>query len=106
LSEKTGAPIVYGPNANPEFEVIIATDGQEFKVGKITIRAAYAGTYNGSTTYLLIDENGKSMQFFLVTPYSLMWETRFGSKSRFDDARTVSRNIIQFVKNKDNDFAR
>jgi hypothetical protein len=28
------------------------------------------------------------------------------AQSRFDDARTVSRNIIQFVKNKDNDFAR
>jgi hypothetical protein len=65
---KNWSSIVYGPNANPEFEAIIATDGQEFKVGKITIRAAYAGTYNGSTTYLLIDENGKSMQFFLVTP--------------------------------------
>jgi hydroxyacylglutathione hydrolase len=65
LSEKTGAPIVYGPNANPEFEAIIATDGQEFKVGKITIRALHTpGHTMESTTYLLIDENGKEHAIF------------------------------------------
>ncbi|MCI5056950.1 MAG: MBL fold metallo-hydrolase, partial [Flavobacteriales bacterium] len=26
LSEKTGAPIIYGPNANPKFECIVAKD--------------------------------------------------------------------------------
>src|SRR6187431_1796951 len=33
LSNKTGAPIVYGPSASPEFAFISATDGQEFKIG-------------------------------------------------------------------------
>ena len=33
LSKKTGATIVYGPNANPSFEAHIATDGEELKVG-------------------------------------------------------------------------
>ncbi|NNL09271.1 MAG: MBL fold metallo-hydrolase, partial [Croceitalea sp.] len=36
LSKKTGAPIIYGPNANPSFDAIIAKDGQEFKLGKLT----------------------------------------------------------------------
>ncbi len=32
LSRETGAPIVYGPMANPSFEAIIAKDQQEFAV--------------------------------------------------------------------------
>ena len=65
LSEKTGAPIVYGPNANPEFEAIIATDGQEFKIGKITIKVLHTpGHTMESSTYLLIDENGKKHAIF------------------------------------------
>jgi hypothetical protein len=46
----------------------------------------------------------KEHAVFLVTPYSLAVEPDL-AQSRFDDARTVSRNI-QFVKNKNNDFAR
>ena len=37
LSKKTGAPIVYGPNADPTFEAHIAKDGEEFKLGKATL---------------------------------------------------------------------
>lgn len=60
LSEKTGAPIVFGPNANPSFDAIIATDGQEFQVGNITIKALHTpGHTMESTTYLLFDENKK-----------------------------------------------
>ncbi|MDG1381911.1 MAG: MBL fold metallo-hydrolase, partial [Flavobacteriales bacterium] len=36
LSEKTGAPIVFGPNAHPAFESTKAKDGQVFQVGKVT----------------------------------------------------------------------
>lgn len=65
LSKKSGAPIVYGPNANPEFEAIIATDGQEFKIGKVTIKALHTpGHTMESTTYLLRDENGKDAAIF------------------------------------------
>ncbi|WP_413997801.1 MBL fold metallo-hydrolase [Flavobacterium sp. W1B] len=65
LSKKTGAPIVYGPSANPEFEAIIATDGQEFTIGKIKIKALHTpGHTMESTTYLLIDENGKEHAIF------------------------------------------
>jgi hydroxyacylglutathione hydrolase len=60
LAKKTGAAIVYGPNAKPAFEAIIAEDNQEFKVGNYTIRTIHTpGHTMESTTYLLIDENGK-----------------------------------------------
>ena len=65
LSKKTGAPIVYGPTAKPEFEAIIATDGQEFNVGNIRIKALHTpGHTMESTTYLLMDENGKEYAIF------------------------------------------
>ncbi len=65
LSEKTGAPIIYGPNANPEFDCIVAEDGQEFKLGNVTIKALHTpGHTMESTTYLLLDENGKEHAIF------------------------------------------
>jgi len=60
LSTKTGAPIVYGPNANPSFDAHIAKDGEELKLGKVTIKVLHTpGHTMESTCYLLIDENGK-----------------------------------------------
>ena len=65
LSKETGAPIVYGPNANPAFEAIIATDGQEFSLGDITIKVLHTpGHTMESTTYLLKDEDGKDHAIF------------------------------------------
>lgn len=65
LSKATGAPIVYGKNAIPEFEAIIATDGQEFVLGEIKIKALHTpGHTMESTTYLLIDKNGKEHAIF------------------------------------------
>lgn len=65
LSKETGAPIIYGPNANPTFEATIAADNQEFKLGKITIKALHTpGHTMESTTYLLKDENGKDHAIF------------------------------------------
>jgi hydroxyacylglutathione hydrolase len=60
LAKKTGADIVFGPTAKPGFEAIVATDNQEFKVGDYTIKVIHTpGHTMESTTYLLIDENGK-----------------------------------------------
>jgi glyoxylase-like metal-dependent hydrolase (beta-lactamase superfamily II) len=60
LSKATDAPIVYGPTAKTEFESIIATDNQEFQIGKIKIKALHTpGHTMESTTYLLLDEEGK-----------------------------------------------
>ena len=65
LSNKTGAPIVFGPLANPTFEAIVATDKQEFKLGKITIVVLHTpGHTMESTCYLLRDENGKDTALF------------------------------------------
>ena len=65
LSAKTGAPIVYGPNAACEFECISATDGQEFKLGEVTIRVIHTpGHTMESTCFLLIDEKGKETSLF------------------------------------------
>ena len=60
LSKKTGAPIIYGPNANPAFDAHIAKDGEELKLGNVTIKVLHTpGHTMESTCYLLIDENGK-----------------------------------------------
>lgn len=65
LSQKTGAPIVYGPTANPEFKAIIAEDNQVFTVGKLTITVLHTpGHTMESTTYLLKDESGKDYAIF------------------------------------------
>jgi len=65
LSKTTGAPIVFGPNANPKFDALIAKDGQEFKLGAISIKALHTpGHTMESTTYLLRDANGKDTAIF------------------------------------------
>lgn len=65
LSEKTGAPIVYGPMADPSFDCIVAEDNQEFKIGELTIRVLHTpGHTMESTTYLLLDEHKKEIAIF------------------------------------------
>ena len=65
LSEKTNAPIVFGPNANPKFNCHIATDGEIFQLGEITITALHTpGHTMESTCYLLKDKNGKDYALF------------------------------------------
>ncbi|NIG57436.1 rhodanese-like domain-containing protein [Chitinophaga sp. Cy-1792] len=65
LQKETGAPIIYGPGADPAFEAIIATDGQEFKIGDVTIKVLHTpGHTLESVTYLLKDEEGKDHAIF------------------------------------------
>jgi hydroxyacylglutathione hydrolase len=65
LAQKSGAPIVYGPNAKPDFDFISAKDGQEFKLGTITIKVLHTpGHTMESTCYLLKDETGKEVALF------------------------------------------
>ena len=65
LSKETGAPIVYGPNANPDFDVIIAKDEQVFPLGEVGIVALHTpGHTMESTTYLLRDKEGKDHAIF------------------------------------------
>ncbi|HAK78218.1 MAG TPA: MBL fold metallo-hydrolase [Runella sp.] len=65
LSKKTGAPIVYGPNAKTGFEAHIATDGEEFPLGKVKFKVLHTpGHTMESTCYLLMDENGQEKALF------------------------------------------
>ena len=65
LSKKTGAPIIYGPNAQPEFEAIIAKDSQVFQLGNVTIQVLHTpGHTMESSCFLLKDENGKDIALF------------------------------------------
>ena len=65
LAEKTGATIVYGPNAHTSFDAHIAEDGELLQVGNVTIKVLHTpGHTMESTTYLLIDENGKDHAIF------------------------------------------
>ena len=65
LGKATGAPIVYGPNANTNFPVIVAKDEEIFKVGDLTIEVMHTpGHTLESTCYLLKDESGKNYCVF------------------------------------------
>lgn len=65
LSKNTGAAIVFGPTADPDFEAVIAEDGQIFEIGKIKIKVLHTpGHTMESSTYLLIDEDGKETAIF------------------------------------------
>jgi hydroxyacylglutathione hydrolase len=65
LSKKVNAPIIYGPKANTNYNVINATDGQEFKLGKVKFRVLHTpGHTPESSCFLLLDENGKEHAVF------------------------------------------
>jgi hydroxyacylglutathione hydrolase len=65
LSKETGAAIVYGPTAKPEFDAIVATDNQLFEIGNIKIKVLHTpGHTMESSTYLLIDEEGNNHAIF------------------------------------------
>jgi hydroxyacylglutathione hydrolase len=65
LARKTGADIIYGPKAKPGFDAIIAEDGQEFKIGAVTLKVLHTpGHTQESSTYLLIDEEGNKKAIF------------------------------------------
>lgn len=65
LAKKTGATIVYGPTAEPNFKAHVAKDGEELKVGNITIKVLHTpGHTMESSTFLLIDEKGNDHALF------------------------------------------
>lgn len=65
LARKTGATIVYGPNANPEYDIYSAKDEEVFELGKVKIKVLHTpGHTLESTTYLLVDEEGKNHAIF------------------------------------------
>jgi hydroxyacylglutathione hydrolase len=65
LTKKTGAPIIYGPGAKTNFTIHSATDGEIFKLGKLTIEVLHTpGHTIESTCYLLRNENEKPYAIF------------------------------------------
>jgi hydroxyacylglutathione hydrolase len=65
LSRATNAPIVFGPGADTNYDVINASDGEEFKLGKVTIKVLHTpGHTPESTCFLLLDENHQPYSIF------------------------------------------
>lgn len=65
LAKKTGATIVYGPTADPNYEIHVAKDNEVLKVGKIEIVVLHTpGHTMESSSFLLRDENGKDYALF------------------------------------------
>ncbi len=90
LSKATGATIVYGPTANPDFKAHIATDGEELKLGNVTFKVLHTpGHTMESCSYLLKDENGKDVAIFTG-------DTLFiGDVGRPDLAQKVAADLTQ-----------
>ncbi len=65
LSKKTAAPIIFGPDTVTNFSVHIAKDGEDFKLGKITLQLIHTpGHTIESSCYLLKDENNQAHSIF------------------------------------------
>jgi glyoxylase-like metal-dependent hydrolase (beta-lactamase superfamily II)/rhodanese-related sulfurtransferase len=65
LAKKTGAEIVFGPNAKTEYDAHIAKDEEILEVGDVKIKVLHTpGHTMESTTYLLIDEDGNNKAIF------------------------------------------
>ena len=92
LAQKTGAKIVYGPNAAPAFDIHSAKDGEVLTLGKIKIKILHTpGHTMESTCYLLIDEQGKEKALF-------SGDTLFiGDVGRPDLAQKVKADLTQDV---------
>ena len=65
LARKADAPIIYGPDAYTGYPVHHAKDGEEFKLGKLTLKVLHTpGHTPESSCYLLLDEKGKEHSVF------------------------------------------
>ncbi len=90
LAAKTGATIVYGPTAKPQFEALVAEDNQVFEVGNYKVKVIHTpGHTMESTTYLLIDENGN--EHGIITGDTLF----IGDVGRPDLAQHVIEDLTQ-----------
>ena len=92
LAQKTGAKIVYGPNASPAFDIHSAKDGEMLTLGNVKIKVLHTpGHTMESTCYLLIDEQGKEKALF-------SGDTLFiGDVGRPDLAQKVKADLTQDI---------
>lgn len=90
LARKTGAAIVYGPTAKPGFDAHIAADGEAFRIGRAQVKAIHTpGHTMESTTYLVIDEEGR--EHGIITGDTLF----IGDVGRPDLAQHVVEGLTQ-----------
>jgi hydroxyacylglutathione hydrolase len=65
LAKKVNAPIIFGPMAATKYKIHNAKDGEEFKLGKLTLKVLHTpGHTPESSCYLLLDENKKEHAVF------------------------------------------
>ena len=65
LARKTGATIVFGPNATPEYSAYVAQDEETFNVGDVSIKVLHTpGHTMESSSFLLVDELDKDYAVF------------------------------------------
>lgn len=65
LSNKTGAVIVFGPEAKPAYRALSAFDGEEFLLGKVKVKVLHTpGHTIESSCFLIIDELNKPYAVF------------------------------------------
>ncbi len=65
LAQKTGATIVYGPGAKTSYDIHEAHDNEVFELGDVKIKVLHTpGHTPESSTFLLIDEQGKEHAIF------------------------------------------
>jgi len=65
LAKESGAEIVFGPTAQPEFKAHVAADGEILSLGKIKIKVLHTpGHTMESSCFLVIDEQGKDYAVF------------------------------------------
>ena len=65
LARKVNAPIIYGPQAETQYKVYNAHDGEIFSLGKVRIKVLHTpGHTPESSCFLLLDEHGKDHAVF------------------------------------------
>jgi hydroxyacylglutathione hydrolase len=65
LALATGAKIIYGPETETKFDITVAKDGEQFKIGNLVVEVLHTpGHTLESTCYLLKDEQGKDYCLF------------------------------------------
>ncbi|HQQ95210.1 MAG TPA: MBL fold metallo-hydrolase [Bacteroidia bacterium] len=91
LAKKTGAEIVFGPTTTQTgFRITVAQDGQEFKVGRVSVKVLHTpGHTMESSCYLIRDEHGKDHS--LISGDTLF----IGDVGRPDLAQHVSSDLTQ-----------
>jgi len=65
LAKKTGAKIIYGPNAHTDYPIYQAKDEEIFQIGKLKLKVLHTpGHTLESSCYLLYDKEGKEHALF------------------------------------------